>query len=109
MGIKKETIDFVNKAKEYFETEEGKVIGSTYTDKKLGYIALRWGMFDDCLKVYELGEEVGFFEQWLDRVPNSEYINTYIKMIESKKYDLNNGQLDRLQKLIDTRRPQKPF
>ena len=42
MGIKKETIDFVNKAKEYFESKEGRVIGSTYRDEQ--YIALRCGL-----------------------------------------------------------------
>jgi hypothetical protein len=109
MGIKKETIEFVNKAKEYFKTQEGMVLGSTYIDKDLGYIALRWGMFDDCLKVYELGQEVGLFEEWLDRVPDEEYINEYIKLIEKKDYKLTEEQLDKLENIIYKKRPPKPY
>jgi hypothetical protein len=107
MGIKKETINFVNKAKEYFEREDGKVLGSTYHDKN--YIALRWGMFDDCLKVYELGEEIGLFEEWTDRPKDTDYLDTYIKLIEKKNYYLTTQQLNELQSIIYKRRPPKPI
>jgi hypothetical protein len=98
MGIKRDTLKFVEEAKEHFE-KDGKYEGATYHNKD--YIALRWGIFDDCLKVYELGEEVGFFEQWLDRVTNNEMIDYFIRKLEREIYmDYTEEQISRLEKLI---------
>lgn len=60
--ISKEALEFVNEAKESFISNEKMV---TYTDKEKGYIALRTGFREDCIMVYELGNEVGNFTQQL--------------------------------------------
>lgn len=41
----------------------------TYQDKDAEYIALRFGMDRDCIKIYKLGEEVGFFANVMDKAP----------------------------------------
>jgi hypothetical protein len=101
MGIKKETLEFIENAKQYFESEEGKIVGSTYQDDKLGYIGLRWGLLDNCIKVYELGDEVGFFEDWVDRVPYQEQIDYYIRRIEYNDLYITPEQIGKLQNIIN--------
>jgi hypothetical protein len=41
----------------------------TYQDKDAEYIALRFGMDRDCIKIYQLGEEVGFFANVMEKAP----------------------------------------
>jgi hypothetical protein len=101
MGIKKETLQFVEDAKKYFETKEGRIVGSTYEDTKLGYIALRWGMLDDCMKVFELGDEIGFFENWIDRVPYEDQIDYYIERISNNDLHMTKNHINNLQRIID--------
>lgn len=60
--ISNEALEFLNEAKESFIKNDMMV---TYTDKKKGFIALRTGFRDDCIMIYELGNEVGNFTQQL--------------------------------------------
>lgn len=60
--ISNEALEFLNEAKESFIKNDKMV---TYTDKEKGFIALRTGFRDDCIMVYELGNEVGNFVQQL--------------------------------------------
>lgn len=64
MGIiTKEALEVVEQAKRRFENDEKL---STYTNEKLGYIALRWGLMDRAIKIYKLDSEVGIFEDWIE-------------------------------------------
>jgi hypothetical protein len=60
--ITKEVMEFVEKAKEEFENNP-----ELETYRGDGYIALRYGLNRDCILVYELGNEVGLFAQWIER------------------------------------------
>lgn len=41
----------------------------TYRNESDTLIALRYGMDRDCIKIYELGEEVGFFANIMNIAP----------------------------------------
>jgi hypothetical protein len=56
--ITKEALEFANEAKTRFEVNPEL---ATYLDKDAGYVALRGGMFDDSMLIYELGNAVGNF------------------------------------------------
>lgn len=60
--ITPEALEFVEEAKARF-TENDDL--STYRNEKSSFIALRSGFRDDCMMVYELGNEVGNFVQQL--------------------------------------------
>jgi hypothetical protein len=62
--ITKESLEFMQEAKEAFENNTDL---TTYRDDKEEFIALRSGMFDDCIMIYELGSQVGNFVQQLPR------------------------------------------
>ncbi|WP_137743373.1 hypothetical protein [Robertmurraya siralis] len=62
--ISKEALDFLQEAKESFEKNPD---FTTYRNKKGSFIALRTGMSDDCIMIYELGFAVGNFTQQLPR------------------------------------------
>lgn len=78
-----EALEFVNEAKEGFIKNDEI---TTYTDKEKGFIALRTGFREDCIMVYELGNEVGNFVQQLPNqhkvLVDSEEIETYRKLKE---------------------------
>jgi len=57
----RDVLDFAEEAKEVFNRDNKKV---TYRNDS--HIALRTGMFEDCILVFE-ATEVGFFEQWCNR------------------------------------------
>lgn len=60
--ISKEALDFVDAARKSFEENEDYV---TYLSGD--FIALRSGMFENCITVYELGSSVGNFTDQLPR------------------------------------------
>lgn len=62
--MRKDVLEFLNKAAEAFNSND---LFATYKDDQ--YIALRTGLFEDCITVYEIGGKVGLFEQWCNR-PN---------------------------------------
>lgn len=62
--ISKEALQFLDEAKEAFEKNEDL---TTYRNEVENFIALRSGMFDDCIMIYELGSAVGNFVQQLPR------------------------------------------
>lgn len=62
--ISKEALEFLNEAKEGFSKNSDL---TTYRNEEETFIALRTGMFDECIMVYELGCPVGNFIQQLDR------------------------------------------
>jgi hypothetical protein len=62
--ITKEALDFANEAKARFEDSSELV---TYRNKESDYIALRGGMFEDSIMIYELGNAVGNFVGQLPR------------------------------------------
>ena len=102
MGIKRGTIEFVDQAKEVFKRDYNL---STYRDEDEGYIALRVGMFDDCIKVFELGDEVGLFEQWCERPTKPEIIENLSRKISNEAIDMTQGQFDDLINNIMTKNP----
>jgi hypothetical protein len=62
--ISPNTLKFVRKAGQQFDGDEGKeyYIDEEYEEK---YIALRWGIFNDCVRVYRLGEKIGIFSGYM--------------------------------------------
>lgn len=59
---------FVDEAARAFEENPR---WETYMNAESNLIALRFGMDRDCIKLYELGEPVGFFAQQMDiRIPS---------------------------------------
>lgn len=62
--ITNEALEFLKEAKEQFISNQEY---STYRNQEDGFIALRTGMFDDCIMIYELGSPVGNFTQQLPR------------------------------------------
>lgn len=62
--ITKEVLIFLEEAREAFQ-DNTKL--TTYRDVNEEFIALRTGMFDDCIKIFELGDPVGNFVQQLPR------------------------------------------
>jgi hypothetical protein len=81
--MNKSDFEFANVAKEYFENNP---MFYTYASEQLGKIALRTGMFEDCIRVYELGDEIALFEQWLTREEKSLKIKRLL-------YELDEGCL----------------
>lgn len=62
--ITKEALEFVEEAKKAFTENDD---FTTYRNKEENFIALRGGMRDDCMTVYELGDPVGNFVEQLPR------------------------------------------
>lgn len=63
--MNRDTLLFVEEATRFFNESENH---HTYRDSEEEYIALRYGLDRDCIKVYKLDEELEFFEQWCDKV-----------------------------------------
>lgn len=64
--IYKEHLDFLVEAKQEFESNERL---ETYRNASESLIALRYGMDRDCIQIYKLGEEVGFFANIMPKAP----------------------------------------
>lgn len=64
--IYREHIDFMEEAKQAFENNERL---ETYRNDNDTLIALRHGMDRDCIQIYKLGEEVGFFANIMLKAP----------------------------------------
>lgn len=67
MQITKKHLAFLEEAKAAFEEN---VRLETYRNKDEEFIALRYGADRDCIQIFELGEEVGFFVQMMDKAPD---------------------------------------
>ncbi|MGN7359977.1 hypothetical protein ACTHPF_26730 [Paenibacillus sp. SAF-054] len=75
-------LEFVNEAARAFEDH---LTLETYMNKDGDLIALRFGLDRDCVKVYELGEPVGFFVQQVDvrvRAPRKQVSRFAMEMEE---------------------------
>ncbi|MGO4181842.1 hypothetical protein AB4Z17_11720 [Paenibacillus sp. TAF43_2] len=64
MQITKQHLEFLEEAKIAFLVN---VRWDTYFNDHSGLIALRFGPDRDCIRIYELGDEVGFFAQMIDQ------------------------------------------
>lgn len=60
--ISKEVLEFVNIAADKFNKDD-----KLYTYRSDEYIALRTGMFEDCIQVFDIGSDRGNFVQWCNR------------------------------------------
>ena len=67
--ITRNCMEFVEKAARAFQE---KYESSTYRED--GFIALRSGLMDDCMLVYELGDEIGNFVQMFPRPVGQEKV-----------------------------------
>jgi hypothetical protein len=84
------TLDFVKKAGKEFDKDRKKKF---YLDESYGerYLAIRCGIYNDCIKVYRLGQRVGIFSGYMLLEPllvNDKNINEYNTHMENK--DLKN-------------------
>lgn len=64
---REEQLTFIRRAKTFFETREQ---GYSYGDLTPGsYLALRWGLDNDCIKLLKLDEsfQIELYEQAIDR------------------------------------------
>ncbi|QCT03773.1 hypothetical protein E6C60_3062 [Paenibacillus algicola] len=64
---------------------ESDVLRETHWNKDRDLIALRYGADRDCVQIFELGEEVGFFAQMLPATDKNERLETL-----RKRYGLEN-------------------
>ncbi len=64
--IYREHLDFIEEAREAFEKNERL---ETYRNADDTLIGLRYGVDRDCIQVYSLGEEVGFFANIMRKAP----------------------------------------
>lgn len=62
MQITKRHLAFLDEAKAVFEKN---VCRETHWNTERDLIALRYGLDRDCINIFELGEEVGFFSQMI--------------------------------------------
>lgn len=67
MQIYREHLDFMEEAKVAFE-ENARL--ETYRNAEGTFIALRYGVDRDCIKIYELGGEIGFFANIMNKAPS---------------------------------------
>lgn len=81
-NIKPETIEFLNRAKKFFDQSLDHV---SFRDEDVGLIALRYGLDDNCILLFELGNEIAFFEDWMDRTTTEEKIKHHEEKIEKLK------------------------
>jgi hypothetical protein len=54
--ISKDALKFLEEARQAFQENEN---WATYRDDNEEFIALRTGLFEDCITIYELGSPVG--------------------------------------------------
>ncbi|WGT37749.1 hypothetical protein QH639_18185 [Lysinibacillus sp. 1 U-2021] len=78
--ITPEALEFLEEAKKGFDN----VDTITYINKNKNYIALRSGFREDCLSIYELGNEVGLFTEQLPK--QYTVIVDYDELEKLKKY-----------------------
>lgn len=64
--IYREHLDFMEEARQAFEIDERL---ETYRNDSDTLIALRYGIDRDCIRIYKLGEEVGFFANIMLKAP----------------------------------------
>lgn len=82
--MNKDTLEFVEKCAEAFEKN-----GDMYTFRDDNYIGLRYGFDEDCIKVFRIGSEVGFFENWFPTKTDSQKLEFAIKLLDSIKGKLS--------------------
>lgn len=90
--IPPEALNFLEEAKKGFDSIET----ITYIDKNKKFIALRTGFREDCLVVYELGNEIGNFTEQLPKqhtvIIDYDELDRY-KKLENKLNKLHNDLL----------------
>jgi tetratricopeptide (TPR) repeat protein len=103
--ISKEALDFLNEAREQFKQNTDY---TTYRNREDGFIALRTGMFDDCIEIYELGSPIGNFTQQLPRqhkvLIDYDKLKVYEKLQE--KVEL---QIDKVEELVNNEESNKYY
>lgn len=93
--ISNEALEFLTEAKEQLSKNPETF---TYRDNAANFIALRTGLFDNCIMIYELGDEVGNFTEQLPR-QNKVLIDydereNYKNQIEQLKAFIENNEYD---------------
>jgi hypothetical protein len=71
MQITKYHLDFLQECRQVFDDE---IIRTTHISVGDDLIALRYGADRDCIKILELGQEVGFFSQMIPPTGTDEFI-----------------------------------
>jgi len=87
--MNRETLKFVEGAKDFFNKSKKHF---TYRDKDDEYIALRYGLDGDCIKVYQLGKELELFEQWCDKSNFISVDNKY-KILDNTTSDYQENKI----------------
>lgn len=64
--ITQEHLDFMEEAKKKFENN---LRYETYRNESNTLIALRYGMDRDCIQIFKLGDEIGFFANIMKIAP----------------------------------------
>ena len=77
--LHKRHLDFIDNAKKFFEGDHRRV---TYFTKSDDLIALRYGDDNDCIRLFELGEEKGFFHNIMKPCP----VETFKKSLSILTY-----------------------
>lgn len=82
--IYREHLDFMEEARKAFD-ENSRL--ETYRNEDETLIALRYGMDRDCMQIYKLGDEVGFFANMMSVAPRL-YTEEQIQKIKNSNDDL---------------------
>lgn len=83
--INKRHLDFLKECKWVFGEE---IIMETHINKEGDLIALRYGADRDCIRMLELGEEVGFFAQMIPKHDERIFLNVHAKYHGYEMHDV---------------------
>ena len=95
----KRHLEFVEEASKKFE-ENYKL--QTYRNNDEDLIALRWGWGEDCIRVYELGDYIGAFDNWFKKPTTKQKLEDVCNTINELKYDLNKEEVIEIAKCLNT-------
>ena len=90
MQITKEHLVFLEEVKRMFESNPNY---KTYRNGEETLIALRRGVDEDCIQIYELGQEVAFFAQYLEPLDEEEHLRKEVLAVRKFSVEMEK-QLD---------------
>lgn len=76
--INQRHLEFLDEAREVFGSN---ILRETHINIDGDLIALRYGADRNCIRIFELGEEVGFFSQMIGRTDCYEFLRAWQKAI----------------------------
>lgn len=85
MQITKRHLSFLQESQKVFNAE---ILRTTHINDDGDLIALRYGANRDCIKIIEIGEEVGFFSQMISATDGDQFIAAVGKVYDKDLHEL---------------------